>query len=124
MKSYDEIRYIIEDMIDPIIKKGDISPSELDNIYKGMKTIYYCLVSDAMLDGGYSNEYNNNSNANGNSNRNYRYSYDGRQGMDGDSDGRYSERRNSRGSYNRGYSRTDERERMIREYIDRMDNER
>ena len=48
----------------------------------------------------------------------YRTSYDGRLGMDGDSDGRYSERRNSRGRY----SRAEEKEMMMDKLERKLEN--
>lgn len=100
MQNSKELCYILEDMIDPIIEKDDISPTELDNIYKAVKTMYYIKTMDAMKRNG--NSYDGS----------YRYSrnsYDGRYGMDGDGDGRYSERAERRysfrGNSNRNYSR-------------------
>ena len=43
-----ELCYVLEDMVEPIVKKGDISPSELDNVYKSVKTMYYIKTMDAM----------------------------------------------------------------------------
>lgn len=119
MHILEELCYELEDMIEPIVKKGDISPTELDNVYKAVKTMNYIETIKAMKEYGNSNAY---SYATGNSYRgSYRYdggrSYDGRMGMDGDGDGRYSERRgrNSNGRY----SRMDEREDMM-ERLGRM----
>lgn len=102
MKVLNELCYEIEDMISPMVEKGDITPTELDNIYKAVKSMYYIKTMDAMKE--YGNSYE------GSYARRYsRNSYDGRMGMDRDNDGRYSERRYSyRGSSNRGYSREDE----------------
>ena len=33
-KNYEAIKEILEDQIKKIVKKGDISPQELDNLYK------------------------------------------------------------------------------------------
>lgn len=118
MHILEELCYELEDMIEPIVKKGDISPTELDNVYKAVKTMNYIETIKAMKEYGNSNTYS----YAGNSYRgSYRYdggrSYDGRMGMDGDGDGRYSERRgrNSNGRY----SRMDEREDMM-ERLGRM----
>ncbi len=103
MQNLKELCYVLEDMVEPIMEKGDISPTELDNVYKAVKTMYYIKTMDAMKE--YSNSYEGSY-----ANRRYsRNSYDGRYGMDGDNDGRYSERAERRYSYrgnsNRGYSR-------------------
>lgn len=104
MQNLDELCYVLEDMVEPVVEKGDISPTELDNIYKAVKTMYYIKTMDAMKD--YGNSYDG---SYVESRRYSRNSYDGRMGMDRDNDGRYSERRYSyRG--NRGYSRDDYRE--------------
>lgn len=101
-------------MIEPISKKQDISPTELDNVYKAVKTIYYIETIKAMKEyGDYS--FANGSSYRGNS-RAYRGSYDGRMGMDADNDGRYSERR---GRYSNGYSRDEEKDEAI-SYLEKM----
>ena len=41
MKILEDLSYELEDMIKPIVKKGDITPTELDNVYKAAKTMYY-----------------------------------------------------------------------------------
>ena len=119
MHILEDLNYVLEDMIEPIAKKQDISPTELDNVYKAVKTMNYIESIKAMKEYGNSNDgsysYDGGSYARNNRNRNsndyYRTSYDGRMGMDRDNDGRYSERRYSyRGNSNRGYSRDDYRE--------------
>jgi hypothetical protein len=100
MQNLEELCYVLEDMVEPVVDKGDITPSELDNIYKAVKTMYYIKTMDAMKD--YGNSYDGSYVENRRYSRN---SYDGR--MDRDNDGRYSERRYS---YRRGYSRDDYRE--------------
>lgn len=111
MHVLEDLSYTLEDMLEPLSKKQDISPTELDNIYKAVKTMNYIETIKAMNEYGKSN---NDSYAGGSSYGRYsRYSYptsyDGRMGMDGDGDGRYSERgRNSRGRYSR-----DSKEEMI-----------
>ena len=119
MHVLEELCYELEDLLEPIVKKGDMTPTELDNVKDALESIYYIETIKAMKEYGNSNAY---SYAMGNSNRgsyrydgrsydSYRSSYDGRMGMDGDGDGRYSERRgrNSNGRYSRG----DEREDMM-----------
>ena len=105
MHVLEDLCYTLEDMIEPISKKQDISPTELDNVYKATKTMYYIETIKAMKE--YGDSYN--SYANGRNSMAYRGSYDGRMGMDADRDGRYSERRgrNSNGRYSNGYSRDD-----------------
>lgn len=113
MHILEDLNYELEDMIEPVVKKGDISPTELDNIYKAVKTMNYIKT---MEDGSY---------AGGGSNRYSRGSYDGRMGMDRDSDGRYSERERRysyrRGQSRDGYSRDDEKEEIISKLERMMD---
>ena len=52
MHIIEELNFMLEDMIEPIVKKGDISPTELDNIYKAVKTIYYGETIKAMKEYG------------------------------------------------------------------------
>lgn len=108
---------LLEDEVEKITKKGDISPSEMDNAYKAIKSVYYLTVLDEMKEakergydaysrrggdgysGGYS--YRDDMSMDGMSNRGSydgsygRGSYDGQsnagRGRDGDGDGRYSE---------------------------------
>ena len=65
MKTLEDLSYELEDMIKPIVKKGDITPTELDNVYKAAKTMYYIETIGAMKEYGNSNDYS------------YRRSYDG-----------------------------------------------
>ena len=137
MHVLEDLSYVLEDMLEPIVKKEDITPTELDNAYKAVKTLNYIETIKAMKEYGNSNDYSGNSYARGNSYRgsyedgmsnrynSYDGSYDGRRGMDGDSDGRYSERRgrDSRGRYTSrdNYSRHNEKEQMISK-LERMMN--
>lgn len=110
-----ELNDLLEEQVEKIVKKGDISPTELDNVYKAVKTMNNIETIQTMQEYGQSNDgsYNSYGNSNrgsyrgsynGMSNRGSYNSYDGRRGRDGDSDGRYSEE----GSYRRGrYSRDD-----------------
>ncbi len=133
MHVLEDLSYTLEDMLEPLSKKQDISPTELDNIYKAVKTMNYIETIKAMNEYGNSNDGSYNSYAGGSYGRYSRYSYptsfDGRYGMDGDGDGRYSERgnsraRNSRESYRRysrdGYS-GDAKEEMIAKLERKMD---
>lgn len=110
MDVLEELCYNLEDMLEPIVKKGDISPTELDNVKDAVKSIYYIETIKAMKEYGNSNDYSYN---NGNSYRgSYRYD-----NMRGSYDDGYSERRgrDSRGRYTSrdSYSRHDEKEQMI-----------
>lgn len=59
------------DMTEEIVKKGDITPSELDSVYKATKAMYYITCIDAMENA--SDEYEGSSMARGMS-RTYPYS--------------------------------------------------
>lgn len=113
MHILEDLCYLLEDMLEPIAKKGDISPTELDNVKDAIKSIYYIKTIEAMEDYGNSID---GSYADGRTTRYSRMSYDGR--MDRDNDGRYSERRYS---YRRGYSRDGEKEEMISKLERMMD---
>ena len=39
---------LLEDEVEKITKKGDISPSEMDNAYKAIKSVYYLTILDEM----------------------------------------------------------------------------
>lgn len=133
MHVLDNLSYVLEDMLEPIAKKDDISPTELDNVKDAVKSLYYIETIKAMKEYGNSNDY---SYAGGSSYRGgsyrgsydnmmYRGSYDGRYGMDGDGDGRYSERRgrDSRGRYTSrdDYSRHDDKDQMLSKLERMMD---
>lgn len=90
-----DLCYMLEDHIEPVIKKGDISPAEMDTVYKAVKTMYYIKVIEAMNETGYSER---------------RMSYDS-----GNSYGYYNGRgRDSMGRYasRDGYSGHENREEM------------
>ena len=85
-----DLCYLIEDMVGRVTQKGDISPSEMDTIYKAIKTKYYITVMDAMEDAKYDDGY---------SGRRMMVSYDGHPYEPGgysyrgrDSMGRYTSR--------------------------------
>ena len=119
MRVLDDIKELLEDELKKVAKKGDITPTELENVYKAVKTINYATIIDAMeeekeqgysqrgysrrgsygsynsYDGSYAPDMSYGS-YEGASNRvgmgmSNDYSRDGRAGRDGDSDGRYSE---------------------------------
>jgi len=138
MHILEDLSYVLEDMIEPIAKKQDISPTELDNVYKAVKTMNYIETIKAMQDYGRSNDGSYNS-YEGNS---MRGSYDGmsnrgsyaRAGRDGDGDGQYSEessyrrgrdamgRFTSRDGMSRDYSRHEEKEQMVSKLHRMMQN--
>lgn len=66
MKVLTDLCYLLEDEIEAVVKKGDLSPTELDNVYKAVKTMNYIETIKAMKDyndDGYSNRgrmYNDN----------------------------------------------------------------
>ena len=106
---------MLDDELREIVKKGDISPTELERAYKAVDIIKDIKTIEAMEDYSY-DDYSR------------RYSYEGdnmsynmsnaRRGRDGDGDGRYSEDnsyrrgRDSRGRYTSrdGYSGDDKQE--------------
>ena len=126
MQSLYDLCDMLDDELREIVKKGDISPTELDRAYKAVDIIKDIKTVEAMEEGGYSND--------GYSGNSYSGSYDGmsdaRRGRDGDGDGRYSED----GSYRRGrdamgrytsrdgYSRHDDKEQMLQK-INQMKKE-
>lgn len=127
MHILEDLSYVLEDMIEPIAKKQDISPTELDNVYKAVKTMNYIETIKAMKDYGNSNRgsynsynsYEGNSREGGNSNRGSYNSYEGnsnessyRRGRD--AMGRFTSRDN--------YSRHAEKEQMISELERMMQN--
>lgn len=111
----DDMCELLEDELKEIARKGDITPTELDRVYKSVDVIKDIKTIEAMensrysYDGSYDGMSNDYSNA--------------RRGRDGDGDGRYSERRGrdamgrytSRdGSYD-NYSRHTEKEQLMKE---------
>lgn len=55
MHKLKELCYLLEDEVGQVVKKGEISPSELDNIYKAVKTMYYAEGMKAY--NNYNSEY-------------------------------------------------------------------
>lgn len=89
MQNLHELCGVIENMIDPIIKKGDITPGEMDTVYKGVKTIMNIETIKAMRE--HNNEY---------SERNYYDDYSGRRYyMDDMSGNSYRQGRDAMGRY-------------------------
>ena len=113
------------DMTEEIVKKGDMSPAELDSVYKATKAMYYITCIDAMegaseFDDGMSMANYNTSMARGGrggNSRNYPYSSRGS-----------SMRRSSRTNNSmRNYSGHDQKEMLmqriaeLQDQIDRME---
>lgn len=119
MKAMEELKEMLEEELKKITKKGDITPTELENAYKAVDILKDIETIKAMQeaggeDGGYSMRGNSYmmpymySMDDMSYNMSHRGSYDGmshnsygsyaRAGRDGDGDGRYSED----GSYRRG----------------------
>jgi hypothetical protein len=113
-KSLMEMKEKLTKELTELVNKRDITVSDLDVIYKAVKSIYYLTTIGAM------NEYSQDSYGRSMDGRSmdmnsYRSGYsDGysnaRRGRDGDSDGRYSE---SYGFGHSGYSGHDSKEHMI-----------
>lgn len=94
-----DLRDLLLDKIEEIVKKKDITPAEMEPTYKAVKAIQCIETIDAMEnaeDNGYS--YDSSYDRGGRGGNSYmrdtknRYSRDNRRGRDGDNDGRYSER--------------------------------
>lgn len=51
--NYNETINLLENKIDEVTRKGDISPSEMDCIYKATKSIYYLTTTEAMKNANY-----------------------------------------------------------------------
>lgn len=115
MKHLEELKDLLLEQVKKITKKGDITVSELDSMYKVIDIIKDIDTIHAMeeygddgysRDGysgrsydGYGGRMSNRGSYDGSYDGSYaRGSYDGRRGRDADSDGRYSED----GSYRRG----------------------
>lgn len=86
MKALYELKELLCDQIEEIVEKHDITPTELDHVYKVVDVIKDIDTIEAMQEYGddYSEDYPRYSYRRG------RYYRDGRRGRDGDE--RYSER--------------------------------
>lgn len=109
---------ILDDELREVVKKGDMSPTELDRVYKAVDIIKDIKTIEAMEDYSYDDYSRRNSYAD--DNMSYNMS-NARRGRDGDGDGRYSEdnsyrrSRDGRGRYSRensydGYSGDDKQQ--------------
>ena len=55
MRVLTDLCYLLEDEIEQVVKKGELTPTELDNVYKAVKTMNYVEIIKAMKEGeGYS----------------------------------------------------------------------
>lgn len=52
MDSLWDLNDLLCEKIEEVVKQGDISPTEMDNVYKATKTLYYIQCIDAMLNAG------------------------------------------------------------------------
>ena len=48
MESLMNLYDLLCDKVDEVVKKGDISPTEMDHVYKATKTMYYIECIEAM----------------------------------------------------------------------------
>lgn len=114
MRVLDDICMILEDELEAIVKKGTVSPTELESVYKSVDVIKDIETIKAMREqGGYSNSYEDNY-MNGRSVRDDRYSrLRGRDSM-----GRYT----SRDGYSRDHETEELREELanMSRKLDRM----
>lgn len=84
-----DLCYLLEDEIGQVVKKGELTPTELDNVYKAVKTMNYIEIIKAMKEQD-ENEYSRGrmgyGNYANNGGRNYAYgdsSYARNYGRDG-----------------------------------------
>ena len=115
MDSLWDLNELLNEKVDEIVKKGDMSPTELDCVYKATKAMYYITGIDAMEG---ADEYEGSSMARGMSRS---YPYSSRRNSYNN-----SYRRSSRNSM-RNYSGHDKKEMLmqriaeIQDEIDRME---
>lgn len=111
------------DKIEEVIQQGDISPTEMDNIYKAIKSIYYIEATCAMIEAS-EDEYSDssfesmNSSRRGGGSSGRRSSYASyAQGQGGGGSSNRSSNRSSmargRSYAGRGYSTHDKKEMML-----------
>lgn len=142
MNVLQDICEMLEDEMKPIVKKDDITPSELDVVYKSVDIIKDIKTIEAMEESsrdGYSRRpyYAYDGSYEGSYDGSYDNSYDdysrrggegmsgARRGRDGDGDGRYSERRGRDAmgrftSRDDGYSRHGEDVQMLKKELEEM----
>ena len=118
---------LLEDELHDVVKKGEISSTELEGAYKAVDIIKDIKTIEAMEDYSY-DDYSRRNSYDGD-NMSYNMS-NARRGRDGDGDGRYSERRgrDARGRYtsrDMGYSGEDKQQMIqkieqLKKQIDQM----
>lgn len=97
MKTMEDLKDMLQQELKDVVKKGDISSTELDNVYKAVKTLNYLEIIKAMEEqGGQSRDYSGRMYGGSYDSYNSRGSYEG--SRDGGSYGSY----NRGGSYDRG----------------------
>lgn len=151
-KHYDQLKDLLDEQICKILKKGDITPQELDSLYKASAVMLDMETEKAMKQsegaeeyemshrnmGGNSNHYpwfmyhDNDMSHRGNSYRmpmnhtmdTYNHAYDGAYAgaYDASQENEYSERRGRSARTGRYVSRDSEKERMIGKLEDMMDS--
>ena len=115
MHSLYDLCDMLDDELREIVKQGNMSPTELDRVYKAVDIIKDIKTIEAMEDYSY-DDYSRRNSYDGD-NMSYNMSR-ARRGRDGDGDGRYSEDgsyrrgRDGRGRYSRdeGYSGDDKQQ--------------
>ena len=98
MQALYDLCELLDDELREIVRKGEISPTELEGAYKAVDIIKDIKTIEAMEDYSY-DDYSRRNSYDGD-NMSYNMST-ARRGRDGDGDGRYSERRgrDNRGRY-------------------------
>lgn len=110
MHVLNDLCYLLEEEVGQVVKKGELSPTELDNVYKAVKTMHYIETIKAM--DNYNDEY---------SSRGRSYAEGSYGNSYGNSYGRSNYRRYNDSNYARGYSRHSKKE-MIEELEQMMGN--
>lgn len=138
MESLWDLNELLCEKIDEVVKQGDISPTELDNVYKATKAMYYISCIDAM-EGSEYDEYEEmssrarggNSRAGGGGGNSRNYPYSSRRSSYASNSyagGGGNSRRSSRGNSMRNYSGHDKKEMLmqriaeLQDEIDRMED--
>ena len=97
MRVLEDLCYLLEDEVGQVVKKGELTPTELDNVYKAVKTMNYIETIKAMKD------YNDDGYSRGR--MNYTGNYSGRNYAYGDSS-------YGRENYGRNYARHSKEEKI------------
>lgn len=107
-KTFERTEDLLLRKIDEVVDRGDVSPSEMDCLYKAFKTLYYMTTIEAMDEHTDYDDY-----------RSHTPHHDPM--MDGRSMRRGDGRRMSRKMYDRGYSSHSVIDRMIASLEQEMD---